>query len=667
MIIVAIMKVNKIGETKFQVYDLFMSEQQKATYGSWLSPITADLLVGGTISLGQIAVDGTAVYWTEGRPKEGGRYVIVKWTEADGCQDMTPSPFNVRTRVHEYGGGSFSVANDTIIFSHFDDQRLYRQQAGQAAPEPVTPAGELRFANGLLDERNGRYICIREDHRNAAAEAVNTIVSLRLDGIDEGTILVSGNDFYASPTLNPDGKQLAWITWDHPNMPWDDVELWVADIDVNHQLSNHTLVAGGKDESIFQPRWSPDGTLYFISDRTNWWNLYRWRNNQIEAVCPLDNAEFGIPQWVFGQSTYDFVDENKAICTYTENGVRTMAQLDLTNGQLMPIDLAYSGAYLHATNDTFVYLGGNTTEQTAVIQVDLATHEPTILAKASELEIDPGYLSQPQPIEFPTENNLTAHAYFYPPQNKDFAGLASEKPPLLVFSHGGPTGAASASLNLGIQYWTSRGFGVVDVNYGGSTGYGRSYRQRLNGEWGILDVDDCVNAARYLAQAGHIDGERLAIRGGSAGGYTTLCALTFRDTFRAGASHFGISDVEALAKETHKFESRYLDNLIGAYPEEKEKYHQRSPIHFAAQLNCPLILFQGLEDKVVLPNQAEMMFAALKEKGIPVAYLPFAGEQHGFRRAKNIKRTLEAELYFYGKVFDFPLATAVEPVEIVNL
>lgn len=642
-----------------------MSKQTEATYGSWASPITADLLVGNTINLGQVEADGNAIYWLEGRPAEGGRNVIVKWTAADGRQDMIPAPFNARTRVHEYGGGAYSVHDGVIYFANFTDQRLYRQEAEQA-PEPVTPELPIRFADGIMDQRNGRYICIREDHRQAPAEAVNTIVSLRLDGQDEGQILTSGNDFYASPALSPDGSQLAWLTWNHPNMPWDDVELWVADIDAEHTLSNPVLVAGGQNESVFQPRWSPDGTLYFISDRTNWWNLYRRRDGNIEAVYPLD-AEFGLPQWVFGFSTYDFADANTIICTYTQNGTRVMAQLDLPNGRLTPFDLAYTGTYVHVANNHLVYLGGQATEPTAVVRYHLETQDTTILATSTDLQIDTGYLSVPEAIAFPTENDLTAHAYFYPPKNKDFVGSAEEKPPLLVFSHGGPTGQASAAFNLSIQYWTSRGFGVVDVNYGGSAGYGRSYRQRLNGEWGILDVDDCVNAARYLAAEGHIDGDRLAIRGGSAGGYTTLCALTFHNAFSAGASHFGISDVAALAAETHKFESRYLDNLIGPYPEEEEKYRQRSPIHFVDQLNCPLILFQGLEDKVVLPNQAEMMFAALQAKGIPVAYLPFAGEQHGFRRAENIKRTLEAELYFYGKVFGFSLAEPVEPVEIINL
>lgn len=521
-----------------------------------------------------------------------------------------------------------------------------------------------------MDGRNGRLLCIREDHRQAPAEATNSLISLRLDGHDDGTILASGNDFYSSPTISPNGKQLAWLTWNHPNMPWDGTDLWLADLGIdaegNHTLSNAQQIAGGKDESIFQPRWSPDGTLYYISDRSNWWNLYRWDGTNEEPIYPMA-AEFGQPQWAFGQSTYDFADANTLICWYTQNGSSSIASLDITSRQLTPFDLPYVGSNIHITNNRLIYLGGSATAAAAIVCLDLATGEQTLLAQASKLAIDPDYIAIAQPIEFPTADGLTAHAYFYPPKNKNYIAPDNEKPPLLVLSHGGPTSATSAGLSLGIQYWTSRGIGIVDVNYGGSTGYGRDYRQRLNGTWGIVDVVDCANAARYLVAQGLADGQRLAIRGGSAGGYTTLCALTFHDLFSAGASHFGISDMEAMALETHKFESRYLDSLIGAYPAEKEKYRQRSPIHYIDQLNCPLILFQGLEDKVVPPNQAEMMFAALQAKGIPVAYLPFEGEQHGFRRAENIKRSLEAELYFYGRVFGFELAAPVEPVEIVNL
>ncbi len=480
-------------------------------------------------------------------------------------------------------------------------------------------------------------------------------------------ILAEGCDFYASVRLHPDGSQLAWISWNHPNLPWDGTELWVAPILADGFLGEARLVAGGINESIFQPEWSPDGILYFISDRTNWWNLYRWCNGEIE---PLHNkeAEFGLPQWVFGMSTYGFQSPHHLICTYTQDGNWYLARLNLETKQLEVIETPYTSiSSLQVDNHRAVFLGGSGIESTALVEIDLTTYKITVLRKSSDVEIESGYLSIPQAIAFPTENNLTAYGFFYPPQNQDYQPPSTEKPPLIVKSHGGPTASTSSTLNLRIQYWTSRGFAVFDVNYGGSTGYGKEYRERLKDNWGIVDVDDCCNGAKYLAAQGLVDETRLAIAGGSAGGYTTLAALTFRDVFRAGASYYGISDLEALAKDTHKFEARYLDGLIGAYPERQDLYKMRSPIHFTDKLSCPVIFFQGSEDKVVPPNQAEMMVEALKSKGLPVAYILYEGEQHGFRRAENIKRTLEAELYFYSRIFGFELAEAVESVEIHNL
>ncbi|HSF72380.1 MAG TPA: S9 family peptidase, partial [Microcoleus sp.] len=487
-------------------------------------------------------------------------------------------------------------------------------------------------------------------------------------------ILTQGNDFYASPRLSPDGSLLSWICWNHPNMPWDGTELWVAEINGDGSLGEKYLVAGGVEESIFQPEWSPDGVLYFVSDKSNWWNFYRTVNprlpreqQEVEPLCEMA-AEFGLPQWVFGMSTYAVVSESKIICTYTQQGNWHLASLDLTTKQLTTIETPYTDiSSVKARGETVVFLAGSPTESTAIVQFNLATSQRSILRQASNLSINPGYLSVPEPIEFPTENNLTAFGFFYPPKNQDFAAPAGEKPPLVVKSHGGPTAATSSSMNLKIQYWTSRGFAVLDVNYGGSTGYGREYRKRLQDSWGIVDVDDCANGAKYLAQKGLVDGERMAIAGGSAGGYTTLCALTFRDVFKAGASYYGVSDLEALATDTHKFEARYLDGLIGSYPERKDLYVARSPIHSAKRLSCPVIFFQGLEDKVVPPNQAEMMVEILKAKGLPVAYVAYEGEQHGFRRAENIKRTLDGEFYFYSRVFKFELAEPVEEVAIYNL
>jgi dipeptidyl aminopeptidase/acylaminoacyl peptidase len=644
-----------------------MAEPKVAPYGSWKSPITSDLIVSETIGLGQIALDGEDVYWVESRPVEGGRYVIVRRTPDGKTTDVTPPPFNARTRVHEYGGGAVAVSDGTVHFSNFADQRLYRQDPG-AEPRPITPEVDLRYADGVIVRRRDRMICVREDHTDPGREAVNAIVSLDLEGDDSGgQVLASGNDFYSSPRLSPDGSRLAWLTWNHPNMPWDGTELWAGELRGAGSLDRIERVAGGIDESIFQPEWSPDGVLHFVSDRTGWWNLYRWRDGHVEPLIEME-AEFGLPQWVFGMSTYAFESAGRIICTYTQQGTYRLASLDTTTGKLDLIETPYTQIWgLRAAPGRVVFSAASPSEPASIVQLGLATQQIEVLRRSSEISVDDGYLSIPRAIEFPTEHGLTAYAFFYVPQNRDYIAPCGERPPLLVISHGGPTGTTSSALNLMIQYWTSRGIAVLDVNYGGSTGYGRAYRQRLNGQWGIVDVDDCVNGARYLVKRGEVDGNRLAIRGGSAGGYTTLSALTFRDIFKAGASYFGISDLEALTKDTHKFESRYLDRLIGPYPERCDLYQERSPIHFTHRLACPMIIFQGLEDKVVPPNQAEVMFEAVRAKGLPVAYLPFEGEQHGLRRAENIKRALDAELYFYSKVFGFELADPVEPVPIENL
>ena len=642
-------------------------------YGSWKSPITSDLIVSGTVGLGQIAIDGDDIYWIEGRPSEAGRSVIVRRTPDGKITDVTPPPFNVRTRAHEYGGSSFVVAGGVVYFSHFADQRIYCQ-ALDSQPEPLTPTANCRYADVIVDKQRNRLICVREDHAGEG-EAVNTIVSINLADGEDIQILTQGDDFYASPSLSPDGSQLCWISWNHPNMPWDGTELWVGEINADGYLGNKNLVAGGLEESIFQPQWSLDGVLYFVSDKSNWWNLYRTPLNPpllreeagIEPLCEIA-AEFGLPQWVFGMSTYAIVSESKIICTYTQQGKWHLASLDLIAKKLTTIETPYTDiSSVKARGETVVFLAGSPTESTAIVQLNLATSQREVLRRSSDLSIDAGYLSVPEPIAFPTENGLTAFGFFYPPKNQDFAAPVGEKPPLVVKSHGGPTAATSSSMNLKIQYWTSRGFAVLDVNYGGSTGYGREYRKRLQDSWGIVDVDDCANGAKYLAQKGLVDGDRMAIAGGSAGGYTTLCALTFRDVFKAGASYYGVSDLEALVRDTHKFEARYLDRLIGPYPERKDLYIARSPIHSAERLSCPVIFFQGLEDKVVPPNQAQMMVEILKAKGLPVAYVAYEGEQHGFRRAENIKRTLDGEFYFYSRVFKFELAESVEEVPIYNL
>ncbi|HET9016154.1 MAG TPA: prolyl oligopeptidase family serine peptidase [Thermomicrobiaceae bacterium] len=645
-----------------------MSEQRTAPYGSWASPIMSSLIASSTISLSLVQVAGSDVYWIESRPLDGGRYVVVRHTADGRTEDVTPPGFNARDRVHEYGGGSYWVHGQTVFFTNFVDQRLYRQDPGAPprpiTPEPATPAG-LRHADGTMTPDGRLIVCVQEEHR-PDGEVVNRLVALPADGSAPPVPIAAGRDFYADPEISPDGQRLAWICWGHPRMPWDGSELWVADLAADGRLSGATMVAGGPEVSIFQPSWSPDGTLHFASDRTGFWNLYALREGRTEALAPME-AEFGEPLWQLAASTYGFLSKGRIVCSYGRQGIDYLGVIEPGSGRVTPLDTRFTAVGSLAAGpggDRVCFIGGSATEHASVVALHVASDQVDVLRRSFDGTVDPGYLSTPRPIEFPTEGGLTAHALYYAPRNRDFRGTADERPPLLVFSHGGPTGQTTSRLSLSIQYWTSRGFAVVDVNYGGSSGYGRAYRERLKGNWGVVDVDDCVNAARYLTEQGEVDGNRLTIRGGSAGGYTTLAALAFRDVFKAGASYYGVADAGALARDTHKFESRYLDGLIGPYPQDEAVYRQRSALFHAGGISCPIILFQGLEDKVVPPQQAEAMIAALNDRGVPYAYLPFAGEQHGFRRAENIARSLDAELYFYSRFFGFEPADRIEPVEI---
>jgi dipeptidyl aminopeptidase/acylaminoacyl peptidase len=636
-----------------------------APYGSWKSPITGDLITAKTINLIELMPSGKDLYWAESHPAEAGRYAIMHQAQDGRISEVTPPDFYARTTVHEYGGGIFTAADGIVYAARYQDQHLYRIEPG-AVPQLLTPRDGYRYADLVVDKHRNRLICIREDH-TASGEAVNTLVSVSLEDNDNGTVLVEGNNFYATPRLSPDGTQLAFLTWNHPNMPWDGTELWLAEVRADGTLGRQKLIAGGGDESVFQPEWSPGGVLHFVSDSSGWWNLYRWQGDHAEPLQAME-AEFGEPLWVFGKSLYCFIAETRLVCAYTYDGFWHLAELDAETKHLSPIANPYTDIDCLRAGDGFVaFLGGTPQEPFAVVRLDLATRRFEHVRQAFEVTVDRGYLSAPQPIAFPTTGAQTAYGFYYPPQNKDFAAPDGDKPPLLVISHGGPTSATPTALRYVLQYWTSRGFALLDVNYGGSTGYGTEYRRRLNGNWGVVDVDDCTNGARYLVEQGLADPDRLAIRGGSAGGYTTLACLAFKDVFDAGASHFGLSELEVFTKDTHKFESRYLDTLVGPYPDKKDLYYQRSPINFTRQINCPIILFQGDEDKIVPPNQSEMMFEAVRQREIPTAYLLFQGEQHGFRKAENIKRALEAELYFYSKIFYFDLAELIEPVDIENL
>jgi dipeptidyl aminopeptidase/acylaminoacyl peptidase len=646
-----------------------------APYGTWTSPISAKTVAEQGLRLGFVALDGDDIYWLEGRPHESGRNALVRRSAAGTIADVTPRHHNVRTRVHEYGGGAYVVSKSFIYYSNFLDQRIYRI-LGSGGPDAVTPEGNWFYADATIDEPRQRLVCVREDHSRDGHEPVTTLVSIRLDGEpNAGDVIASGCDFYSTPRLSPDGSRLAWLSWRHPQMPWDGTELWVASVTEEGTLANPSLIAGGPHESIYQPGWSPGGTLYFSSDRTGWWSLYkcdvRSVKCDVEPVLwqPLDEAEFGRPQWLFGWATWAFADERRMVAAYARRGRWTLATIDTDAGTItdVPTDLEPL-EWLTATPTHAVYVAASPDTPPTVARTNLLTGGTEMLRSSSTLSLERRHTSNPEAIEFPTEGGLTAHAFYYPPCNVEFTALPSDRPPLIVISHGGPTTQTKAVLDLQVQYWTSRGFAVVDVNYGGSSGYGREYRERLNWAWGIVDVDDNINAAKYLVEQGKADPDRLIIRGGSAGGYTTLAALAFHpEVFGAGASYYGVSDVEALAKDTHKFESRYLDTMIGPYPAAKDLYHERSPIHFIDRLSCALILFQGLEDKVVPPDQSEKMADAVRAKGLPVAYMAFEGEQHGFRRAETIIRCLEAELSFYGAVFHFTPAGPLAPMTIDNL
>jgi dipeptidyl aminopeptidase/acylaminoacyl peptidase len=638
-----------------------MPAAKTAPYGSWKSPITSDLIVAQATVLSDVRLDGDHIYWLEGRPQEQGRNVIVRAGPDDATADITPPGFNARTRVHEYGGASWLVAGGTCIFSNFADQRLYRQGAGQAGPEPLTPAPlsherHWRYGDGVLDQRRRRWIGVREDLSDAG-EPVNAIVAIDLDqpGASSGRVMAGGHDFFCSARLSPDANRMVWLAWDHPNMPWNGTTLYLAEIDASGAPVDVRVIAGGVAESVFQPEWSPDGNeIIFVSDRTGWWNLYACdvATGTTRPLCPM-RAEFGMPQWNLAISTYAFIDPMRIVCTYTTAGLGQLATLNLTAGTLEVIETQFTEfGSIRAERNRVVFRGGAPDRPTSIVTLDPQSRQYRILKQATDLLDRPelriaGYLTKVEPVEFPTTGNKTAFGLFYPPHNSDYIGGADERPPLLVKCHGGPTSSASSTLNLGTQFWTSRGIAVLDVNYGGSAGFGREYRERLKLNWGIVDVDDCVNGAKFLVQRGLVDAGRVVISGGSAGGYTTLAALAFRDFFQGGASYYGVSDVAALARDTHKFESRYLDWLIGPFPEQEARYRERSPLHHANRLSKPVIFFQGAEDAVVPPNQTEVMVEALRRNGNAVGYFLFSGEQHGFRQAANIKRCLDAEIAFY--------------------
>jgi len=632
-----------------------------APYGSWPSPISTSLLVEDVVRLGWALVEGGDVYWLEGRPTEGGRYVLVHRDSQGVTRDVFGPEFSCRTLVHEYGGKNFTVHQGTVYFSNMADQRLYRILPG-GSPEAITPEAlsplSLRYADIVVSPDGQHLVCVRERHEDVVH---NEVVLLAADGSSEAQIVAGGYDFYQAPAFSADGRKLAWTCWNHPNMPWDHTFLFEAIFDADGLEIGRRLVAGDH-ESVQQPRYDRDGHLLFVSDRSGWWNLYQDSDGEVLSLYPLD-AEFGGPAWVFGLSTYQPLNDRSLIVTWGGDGRTEIGVLSDEGMRRLAVD--WTGISAVSSDGERVVAGVySPTAPNAIVEIDTTSGDCTTLRSSFVNRVEAGYLSVPQAIEFPTEGGLSAHAYYYPPTNKDYEGPAGEAPPLIVASHGGPTGATDTAFDYEVQYWTSRGIAVVDVNYGGSTGYGREYRNRLIGQWGVVDLDDCVNAAKFLVAQGLANGRALLIHGGSAGGYTTICALTFRDVFAAGASYFGISDLGTMTEGTHKFESRYLDSMVGPWPEAREVYEARSAFFHRDRLHTPMILFQGLEDKVVPPDQAESMVEVLRAKQVPHAYVAYEGEQHGFRQAANIMRTAEAELYFYAKVLGFTPADAIAPVDI---
>ncbi|HVM31050.1 MAG TPA: prolyl oligopeptidase family serine peptidase [Candidatus Limnocylindrales bacterium] len=645
-----------------------MTSRRRLPYGSWPSPISVEMAVAGSLSLREPRLDGEDVYWIEGRPQERGRQVIVRWDVGGEPRDLTPTDHNARTMVHEYGGGAYTVADRIMYFSNLADGRVYRQLLGED-PTPISPAGPFRYADFVVDGPHQRVLCVREDHTAGHAEPVNELVALPLAG-GKPVVLATGHDFYSTPRPSPDGTQLAWLTWSHPDMPWDSTRLWLADVDDDGQVGQARLVAGGSEESVVQPEWAPGGGLVFVSDRSGWWNLHLLAEpsgkGAVRALGEME-AEFAGPQWVFGMTWYGFGADGAIVAAARRHGRDelwrivpggTAEQLDVPDTEIG--DLRVGG-------DRVLYIGASPTAPNAVVLLDLRSGERQVLRSTFDLDIDAADIAAAEPITFPTTGGRQAHALFYRPTNRQCEGLPGERPPLVVMSHGGPTSSAWGGLDLEKQLFTSRGFAVVDVDYGGSVGYGRGYMRRLDSAWGIVDVEDCINAALSLAERGEVDRDRMAITGGSAGGFTTLCALVFHDVFACGASHYGVGDLEALARDTHKFESRYLDRLVGSYPAAASVYRERSPVHACDRLTRPLIVLQGSDDKVVPPAQAESLVAVLRERRIPHAYLLFEGEGHGFRQAANIRSALEAELSFYAQVFGFELADDIEPVPVENL
>ena len=643
-----------------------------APYGSWTSPIDLDLVSRESgVGFSYFDADAHGVYWLESRPQENGRTALVFRPHGGEPEDVIPANFNVRTRVHEYGGGAWFRHGEVVFCSNFDDSRLYRIEQPGADPVPITPEPDepnaVRYADGHVFADGSLIVCVRETH--GGGEPKNELVVLPSDGSAPPRVIATGRDFYAAPRPSPDGKCLAWLAWDHPHMPFECTDLCIGDLGDDGTLSSERRVAGSTDEAIFQPEWSPDGELHFVSDRTGWWNLYVERDGEVHELTS-EEGELGYPHWVFNLTRYAFLADGRVACVFTRQAIDSLELFDPATGALETVDLGDTSFFSQslASHDTLiVFSAASPRGPSELTTLDVSSGERTVLRRSGELEVDARYLSVAEPIEFKGAEGLPSYGFYYAPTNPDFSGPDDELPPLIVSVHGGPTAHVSTALDLYVQYFTSRGIAVVDLNYGGSTGYGREYRDRLRGQWGVVDVEDSAASVRFLAERGDIDADRVEITGGSAGGYTTLLALAVRDEFAAGASYFGVADLVTFHEDTHKFESHYDEYLVGPWPQAIDVYRERSPVNHADSISRPLLLLQGLDDKVVPPSQSEQIVDALARRGIPHAYIAFEGEGHGFRKAENTRRALEAHFSFLAQVFGFEPAEEIEPIQIEHL
>ncbi len=651
-----------------------MTVKTAAPYGKWVSPISskmvADSGTGHSALPREIQIAGRTVYWIERQADESGRYAILQLDPAGELTVHTPRPYSVATKVNEYGGGAYAVQNDVIFFCNSSDQRIYRQP-DKDEPHPITPEppspGAHRYADLQVVKDRNALLAVRERHESEQ-QVINELVSIRTDQVSDPLVIRSGRDFFSNPCLNPDGDLLVWLEWDLPHMPWNETELWMADFR-DLQMSEPRRVAGGDRISIFQPEWDPFGRLHFISDVSGWWNLYRYDVDHVEPILLMD-ADFGGPQWQFGFTTYTFQSNGDIVCTYMQDGIGHIGIISQSDRTLTEIQCEYTSFLspsIRTDSDNQIWFLGGSFRDTP----HLATLNPitsTISNKASVKRFNYKHhgISIPYHFKFPSGADGDAYAFFYPPMNPDFEGVRDNLPPLVVMAHGGPTSSAATHFQLEYQFWTSRGFAIVDVNYAGSSGYGRAYRDKLKRGWGEMDVADCAAAANYLIQEGLVERDRIVIRGSSAGGTLALNALIHHHEFAAGAVYYGVIDISTMHQIFHKFEAGYLEWLIGPLQEADDRYAERSPIHHIDQLSKPVIVFQGLEDTIVPPAQSETLTVALRNAGVPHAYLAFSGEGHGFRQSSTIERALEAELYFYSQVLNIPISDSIEPVEIHN-